>query len=85
MENTQEQVVAANIDTVFLAQGLDGDFNLRRLERYLLLAWDSGARPVIILNKADLCDDVAARVREVEGIAAGTPVHGHERQARRRA
>jgi len=73
--NTQEQVVAANIDTVFLAQGLDGDFNLRRLERYLLLAWDSGARPVIILNKADLCEDVEARVREVEGVAAGTPVH----------
>ena len=73
--NTQEQVVAANIDTVFLAQGLDGDFNLRRLERYLLLAWDSGARPVIILNKADLCEDVESRVREVEGVAAGTPVH----------
>ncbi len=72
---TGQQVVAANIDTVFLAQGLDGDFNVRRIERYLVLAWDSGARPVIILNKSDLCEDVAGRVREVEAVAAGVPVH----------
>jgi ribosome biogenesis GTPase / thiamine phosphate phosphatase len=72
---TAEQVVAANIDTIFLAQGLDGDYSLRRLERYLLVARDSGAAPVIILNKADVCEDVAARVREVEAVAVGTPVH----------
>src|SRR5918993_4263228 len=54
---TEEQVVAANIDTVFLVAGLDRDFNVRRLERYLLVAWESGASPVLVLNKADLSDD----------------------------
>src|SRR5512132_2447687 len=54
---TEEQVVAANIDTVFLVAGLDGDFNPRRIERYLFVAWDSGAAPVIVLNKADLAAD----------------------------
>jgi ribosome biogenesis GTPase len=72
---TGEQVVAANVDTIFLTQGLDDDFNLRRIERYLLLAWESGASPVIILNKADLCDDVPGMVRQVEAIAPGVPVH----------
>src|SRR5438128_1567277 len=52
--NTEEQVVAANVDTVFLVQGLDHDFNLRRLERYLVAAFESNAAPVIILNKSDL-------------------------------
>jgi len=61
---TEEQVVAANVDTVFLMSGLDRDFNLRRLERYLVLTWDSGARPVILLNKSDLCSDLAAKVSE---------------------
>ncbi len=72
---TQEQVVAANIDTVFLAMGLDADYNLRRIERYLLTGWRSGAQPVVLLTKADLCDDVEARVREIEEVAAGAPVH----------
>lgn len=72
---TQEQVVAANIDTIFLAQGLDGDYNLRRLERYLLVARDSGATPVVILNKADVCPNVEERVREVAGVAGATPIH----------
>jgi ribosome biogenesis GTPase len=71
---TQEQVVAANIDTVFLAMGLDENYNVRRIERYLLTAWESGAQPVVLLNKADLCDDVPARVHEVEGVASGAPV-----------
>jgi ribosome biogenesis GTPase len=74
-ELTQEQVVAANIDTVFLAMGLDADYNLRRIERYLLTGWTSGAQPVVLLTKADLCDDVEARVREIEAVAAGAPVH----------
>lgn len=60
------QVLAANIDVAFLVCGLDGDFNLRRLERYCYLASQSGARPVIVLNKADLCDDVDERVRACE-------------------
>jgi ribosome biogenesis GTPase len=74
---TREQVVASNIDTVFLTMGLDGDYNLRRIERYLVTGWESGAAPVVLLTKADLCDDgtVAARVREVETVAAGAPVH----------
>jgi ribosome biogenesis GTPase len=66
-----EQVLAANVDTVFLAMGLDGDFNLRRLERYLTVAWASGARPVVLLTKSDLCsaDDLRARIAEVLAIA----------------
>jgi ribosome biogenesis GTPase / thiamine phosphate phosphatase len=72
---TEEQVLAANVDTVFLVAGLDGDFNLRRLERYLVMAWDSGAAPVILLSKSDLCEDVPARLAEVEAIAAGVPLH----------
>jgi ribosome biogenesis GTPase len=72
---TEEQVVAANIDTVFVVAGLDHEFNLRRLERYLLVAWESGASPVVVLNKADLVDDPAAAVRDVQAIAGGVPVH----------
>src|SRR5262249_26393798 len=71
---TEPQVVAANVDVVFLVSGLDGDFNPRRIERYLVTAWDSGASPVIVLNKADLVDDVEAFVREVAGVAQGVPV-----------
>jgi ribosome biogenesis GTPase len=67
-------VVAANVDTVFLVSGLDGDFNLRRIERYLAAAWESGAAPVILLNKSDLAGDVEGRIAEVERIAIGTPV-----------
>jgi len=73
-EKTEEQVVAANIDTVFLVTGLDGNYNLQRIERYLVLAWESGAAPVVILNKADLCDDLDEKVQEVETVALGVPV-----------
>jgi ribosome biogenesis GTPase / thiamine phosphate phosphatase len=69
-----QQVIAANVDTAFLVVALDGDFNLRRLERYLAQSWESGTRPVIVLNKADECDDVAARVADVASIARGIPV-----------
>ena len=73
---TEEQIVAANIDIVFLVSGLDHDFNPRRIERYLVTAWDGGARPVILLNKADLvADDQARFIDEIEAIAAGAPVH----------
>ncbi len=71
---TGEQIVAANVDTVFLVNALNNDFNLRRLERYLTLTWESGANPVIVLSKADLCADIDDRCREVEGIAPGVPV-----------
>src|SRR6266545_484185 len=72
---TEEQVVAANVDVVFLVSGLDADYNPRRIERYLVTARDSGASPVIVLNKADLVDDPGAYVAEAQGLAAGVPVH----------
>ena len=72
---TEEQIVATNIDTIFLVQGLDGDYNLRRVERYLTLALESGAKPVVILSKADLCNEVQERRVEVERVARGVPVH----------
>ncbi len=68
------QVVAANVDTVFVVCGLDGDYNVRRIERYLARIWASGAQPVIILNKADVGDDVEGRICEVELSAMGVPV-----------
>jgi len=74
-KKTSGQAVAANIDTVFLLCGLDGDYNPRRLERYLVGTWESGARPVVLLNKADACADPEAVREEVEAIAFGVPVH----------
>jgi ribosome biogenesis GTPase len=76
-EITKEQVVAANADTVFIVSGLDGgrNLNLRRIERYLTLAWNSGASPVIVLNKTDLCPDLDAGISSVESVAMGVPVH----------
>jgi len=71
---TEEQVLAANIDVAFLVSGLDLDFNPRRIERYLLTAWDSGATPIIVLNKADLVDDVPSFVEQVEPLAQGVPI-----------
>lgn len=70
----EEQVLAANVDVVFLVSSLNEDLNPRRLERYLILARESGALPVVVLTKADLHPDAAAAVREVESIAAGLPV-----------
>jgi len=72
---TEEQVVAANIDTVFIVGGLDHNFNPRRLERYLLVAWESGATPVIVLNKADLVEDPEAPADEVRALAPAVDVH----------
>lgn len=69
-----EQIVASNVDLVFLVMSLNADFNLRRLERYLVAAWDSGAKPVIVLTKADLCNDVDHYVSEVGAIAFGVEV-----------
>lgn len=69
-----EQVVAANIDTVFICMSLNNDFNLRRLERYLSVAWNSGAVPIIVLTKSDLCDNTAEKLCEVETVAVGTDI-----------
>ncbi|MCQ2558639.1 MAG: ribosome small subunit-dependent GTPase A [Oscillospiraceae bacterium] len=66
-----EQAVAANIDRLFLCMALNNDFNLRRLERYLAMAWESGSVPVVVLTKADLCRDLPARIAEVERVAVG--------------
>lgn len=72
---TAEQIVAANVDTAFIVAGLDHDFNPRRLERYLAMTWESGARPVLLLNKADLVADLSAVLAEIGPVALGVPVH----------
>ncbi|WP_341357085.1 ribosome small subunit-dependent GTPase A [Rossellomorea sp. y25] len=74
-ESAEEQIVATNINTVFLVMSLNSDFNLRRIERYLITAWESGANPVIVLSKCDLCDDIESRINEIESIAPGVPIH----------
>jgi ribosome biogenesis GTPase len=71
---TEEQIVAVNVDKVLLVTGLDNDYNLRRIERYLAVAWESGAQPVVVLNKTDLCPAFAVRVAEAERVAMGAPV-----------
>lgn len=68
------QVIAANVDVLLLCMGLDGDFNIRRIERYLTLAYQSGARPVVLLTKADASSDIDGAVREVEAAAIGVDV-----------
>jgi ribosome biogenesis GTPase / thiamine phosphate phosphatase len=70
----EEHVLAANVDTVVLVAGLDADFNPRRLERYLTAAWDSGADPVIVLTKLDLCDDPGKLV-DAEAVGVGVPIY----------
>ena len=70
----EEQVVAANIDTVFLCMSLNNDFNLRRLERYVSIAWNSGAVPVVVLTKADLCSNLEHKLFEVSSVAEGVDV-----------
>jgi ribosome biogenesis GTPase len=74
-ETTAEQIVAANVDVAFLMMSLDHDFNPRRLERYLAMTWESGARPAILLNKADVAEELDDKLREMIGIATGVPVH----------
>ena len=71
----EEQVVAANVDVVFLVSALDQTFSLRRLERYLVLSATSGARPIIVLNKADLCTSLEDTFIDVQKFAGGVPIH----------
>ena len=68
------QVIAANVDVVFVCMALNADFNLRRLERYLTLVWDSGATPVVVLTKVDLCENAATRIAEARSSAVGADV-----------
>ena len=72
---TDEQVVAANIDRALVVMGLDNDFNPRRLERYLVLAWEGGVEPAVVLNKADLCPDVETYVHQTAAVAPEVPIH----------
>ena len=74
-QQTQEQIIASNVDFAFIICALNYDFNLRRIERYLSLIWQSGAMPVVVLTKADLCSDVQNKISEVENIAFGVDVH----------
>lgn len=69
-----EQVIAANVDVAFICMALNSNFNLRRLERYLTLVWDSGATPVVVLTKTDLCDDTQALIAEAQSAAVGVDV-----------
>ncbi|HEU5239970.1 MAG TPA: ribosome small subunit-dependent GTPase A [Pyrinomonadaceae bacterium] len=71
---TEKQIVASNIDTVFLVTSLNQDFNPRRVERYLIVAWESGARPIIILSKSDLCDEIEERTREIKAAVGEVPI-----------
>ena len=70
----EQQIVAANIDTVFICMSLNADFNLRRIERYLAIAWDSLATPVIVLTKSDLCEDLQQKMNEISSVSGGVDV-----------
>ena len=74
-ERIEQQVIAANVDVVLIVSGLDRDFNLRRIERYLTLVGSSGAEAVVLLNKADLCSEPQRCKKQVEQIAGAVPVH----------
>ncbi|PKM76907.1 MAG: ribosome small subunit-dependent GTPase A [Firmicutes bacterium HGW-Firmicutes-15] len=70
----ERQIIAANIDTVFICMSLNNDYNLRRMERYLTIVWDSMATPVIVLTKSDLCADISLKLMDIESVAAGADV-----------
>lgn len=72
---TEVQILAANVDTIFQVSSFGRDFSFRRIERYLTMIWESGARPAVLLNKADLSDEAEALARQVELTAPGVPVH----------
>lgn len=69
-----EQIIAANVDYCLIVMALNLDFNIRRLERYLTAVWDSGSSPIIVLNKADLCDDLNEKISAVETVSFGTEI-----------
>jgi ribosome biogenesis GTPase / thiamine phosphate phosphatase len=72
---TEQQILAANVDKLFVVSGLDGDLNVRRVERFLTLAWESGATPVCVLTKTDKCPDLAAALEEVERVSPGVEIY----------
>jgi ribosome biogenesis GTPase len=71
----EEQVVGANLDYLFIVNALNQDFNLRKIERYLILGWESGAQPVVLLTKSDLCPQPEAFAEQVRELSPGVPVH----------
>jgi ribosome biogenesis GTPase / thiamine phosphate phosphatase len=71
---TEEQVIAAKIDKVFIVSGLDNNFDIRRIERYITLAYNSGADPIIVLNKVDLCNEIDEYLERVKSIALDLPI-----------
>ncbi|WP_169083869.1 ribosome small subunit-dependent GTPase A [Paenibacillus sp. PL91] len=71
----EEQIIGANVDFLFITFALNGDFNVRKIERYLVAAWESGATPIVLLTKSDLCDDPDRYLREAEEAAPGVPIH----------
>ena len=73
--NTARQIVAANFDTIFLMESLNQDFNVRKMERYLITAKESGGEPVIVLTKADLCENKEERICEMQQVAGNVPVY----------
>lgn len=74
-KETQEQIIASNVDFAFIVCALNYDFNLRRIERYLSLIWQSGATPVVVLTKTDLCNNTEEKIAQVENIAFGVDIH----------
>ncbi len=75
LSTSEKQLIGANVDTIFIVAGLDRDYNLRRIERYLTLVYNSGANPVVVLNKVDLCDDIDSIISDIENVAFGVPIH----------
>jgi ribosome biogenesis GTPase len=73
--SSDEQIIAANVDICFICMSLNLNFNLRRLERYITMAWESGASPVILLTKADICSDIDKMLSQVEAVSLGIPIH----------
>ncbi|HYE81187.1 MAG TPA: ribosome small subunit-dependent GTPase A [Clostridia bacterium] len=71
----KEQIIAVNIDTVFICMSLNQNFNLRRLERFITMAWNSGSTPVVLLTKSDLCDDIEEKLEETQEVALGVDIH----------
>ena len=74
-DRPDDQIIAANLDVVFIVVGLDHDFNVRRVERYLAAVWESGATPVVLLNKADVCEDIDEKLEALRGVAIGVDAH----------
>lgn len=71
----EDQIIGSNMDYLFIVNALNQDFNLRKIERYLIAAWESGAQPVVLLTKADICEDPSKFITAVENAAPGVPVH----------